>query len=227
MSRTILITGAGRGIGRALAELYLSQGATVLATARKKADLEDLKSKGAEVFELDVTDRAQIERLKADLGDRPIDVLINNAGVVGGKGPQTLGDLDEDAWAETMKINVFAPYRITEALVENVAAGRDKTIAIISSRMGSIAENASPDKMIYRSSKAAVNQVAKGLHNALSRRGIKVVPLHPGWVSTDMGGQRAPVTPAQSAEGLAGVIDHLSEGQSGRLWDFEGREIAW
>lgn len=227
MSRTILITGAGRGIGRALARHYLDAGASVIVTARRLGDLDDLVARGAEAFELDVTDRGQIERLKAALGDRPIDVLINNAGIIGGKGPQTLGDLDEDDWAEAMKVNVFGPFRVTEALADNVAASHDRTVAIISSRMGSISQNGADNKIIYRSSKAAANQVAKGLHNALSRRGVKVVPLHPGWVSTDMGGASAPVTPEESAKGLAGVIDNLSERQSGRLWDYQGEEIAW
>ncbi|ANK82911.1 MAG: hypothetical protein TEF_20470 [Rhizobiales bacterium NRL2] len=227
MSRTILITGAGRGIGRALAEHYLDKGETVLATARDTGDLADLVERGAEAFELEVTDQTRIDRLAADLGDRPIDVLINNAGVIGGKGPQTLSNLNQDDWAETMRINVFAPFRITEALVGNITASAGKTVAIISSRMGSIDQNASSEKIVYRTSKAAVNQVAKALHNGLHSQGVKVVPLHPGWVATDMGGPSAAVTPRDSARGLAGVIDNLRQDQSGRFWDYQGQELPW
>ncbi|WP_416896236.1 MAG: SDR family oxidoreductase [Minwuia sp.] len=227
MSRTVLITGAGRGIGRKLAEHYMGDGANVLLTARDPSTLDDLAAGGAEVFKLEVTDAGDIAQLKSALGSRPIDILINNAGIIGGPGPQTFGDLIMDDWAETMRINVFAPFAITEALIDNVMASTEKKFIVISSRMGSISQNTAPDKIIYRSSKAAVNMVWKCLHNRLASKGAIVVPLHPGWVSTDMGGSGAPVTPEDSAEGLAKVIDGLKARDSAQLFDYQREEIGW
>lgn len=227
MSRTILITGAGRGIGRKLAEHYLQDGATVLVTARDTAQVQDLVAAGAEAFPLEVTDQAQIDGLKSALGGRVIDVLVNNAGVIGGSGEQRRGDLVQQDWEETMRINVYAPFRIVEALTDNVLAGAEKKIIVISSVMGSISSNVQPNKIIYRSSKAAVNMVWKCLHNDLSPKGAIVVPMHPGWVSTDMGGAAAPVTPSDSAAGLAKVIDGLTPADSARLFDYQGAEIGW
>lgn len=227
MSRTILITGAGRGIGRKLAEHYLQDGAEVLVTARDTTQVQDLVTAGAEAFPLEVTDRKQIDDLKKALTGRPIDVLINNAGVIGGKGAQCRGDLVQQDWEETMRINVYAPFRVVEALADNVLASGEKKIIVISSLMGSISSNAQPNKIIYRSSKAAVNMVWKCLHNDLSPQGAIVVPMHPGWVSTDMGGAAAPVTPAESAAGLAKVIDGLTPADSARLFDYQGAEIGW
>lgn len=227
MSRTILITGAGRGIGRKLAEHYLNDGASVIVTARKVADVQDLVSAGAEAHALEVTDAGQIAALKAALGDRPIDVLINNAGVIGSERDQSLGNLDKEDWAATMQINVFAPFSVTEALVDNVMASDEKKFIVISSVMGSISATEARDMIIYRSSKAAVNMVWKCLHNDLSPKGAIVVPLHPGWVSTDMGGPNAAVTPSDSAAGLSKVIDGLTQADSAQLYDYQGEKIGW
>jgi len=222
-----MVTGGGRGIGSKLVERYLAQGETVIATARQPAAVAQLQAAGAEAYQLEVTDNAAVAALAKQLEGRAIDVLVNNAGVIGGANPQALGELDLNDWAQTMAINVFAPFAITQALLDNVMASPEKKIVVISSVMGSIANNAAPDKMIYRSSKAAVNQVCKGLHNALSPKGAIVVPMHPGWVSSDMGGPSAPVTPTDSAAGLARVIDALTPAQSGRLWDYQGTELPW
>lgn len=227
MTRTLLITGAGRGIGRKLAEHYLGEGASVIVTARDVSAVSDLVSAGAEAHSLEVTDQAQIAALKSAIGNRPIDVLINNAGVIGGPGPQKLGDLIQEDWEATIRTNVFAPFRITEALADNVLASDEKKFIVISSVMGSISSNQASDKIIYRSSKAAINMVWKGIHNDLSSKGAIVVPLHPGWVSTDMGGAAAPVTPSDSANGLARVIDGLTQADSARLFDYQGAEIDW
>ncbi|WP_417518903.1 SDR family NAD(P)-dependent oxidoreductase [Minwuia sp.] len=227
MSRTVLITGAGRGIGRELAKRYLSSGATVLVTARDTDDLKDLVADGAEAFRLEVTDAGNIAALKSKLDDRPIDILINNAGVIGKQRTQCLGDLDKDDWIDTLRVNVVAPFAISEALVDNVMASDEKKLIVISSIMGSISSTSATDMIIYRSSKAAVNMVVKCMHNDLSPRGGIVVPLHPGWVSTDMGGSEAPVKPADSARGLVQVIDGLTSEKSGRLFDYQGSEIGW
>ena len=227
MSRTILITGAGRGIGRKLAEQYMNDGASVIVTARDTADVQDLVSAGAEAHALEVTEQDQIDAMAKALDGRPIDVLINNAGVIGGDRNQALGNLDQDDWAETMRINVFAPFRVAEALKDNVMASDEKKFIVISSVMGSIAATEAPNMIIYRSSKAAVNMVWKCMHNDLSPEGAIVVPLHPGWVSTDMGGPQAAVKPVDSAAGLVKVIDGLTAADSAQLFDYQGEKIPW
>jgi NAD(P)-dependent dehydrogenase (short-subunit alcohol dehydrogenase family) len=227
MTRTIMITGAGRGIGRKLAEHYLGEGASVIVTARDVSSVQNLVSAGAEAHALEVTDGGQIDALKAAIGDRPVDVLINNAGVIGGDRDQRLGNLIQQDWEDTMRTNVYAPFRIAEALADNVLASDEKKLIVISSVMGSISSTVAPDMIIYRSSKAAVNMVWKCLHNDLSPKGAIVVPLHPGWVSTDMGGPSAAVTPIDSAAGLSRVIDGLTQADSAHLFDYQGAEIGW
>lgn len=226
MAMTVLITGASRGIGRELARQYLDRGDRVIACARDVADIADLAAHGAEAVTLEVTDAAAIAGLKDRLGARPVDILINNAGISGG-GHQVLGDMDIEAWRQVMEVNVYAPFRISEALVDNVAASTARTIAIVSSRMGSMAHNVSANQIAYRTSKAAVNQVARCLANGLAQRGIKVLPLHPGWVSTNMGGKAAPVLPADSARDIIGLLDSATPEQSGRLWNHDGSELMW
>ena len=226
MTKTVLITGAGRGIGRQLALQYLDSGASVIACARRVGDLDDLVAMGAEAQALEVTDLAAITSLKAALGDRPIDVLFNNAGVIG-PDRQAIGDMDIDGWRETMEVNVYAPYRVTEALVDNVAASDHRTIVVVSSRMGSMSLNTASDRFIYRTSKAAVNQVVVCMANEWRPRGVRVIATHPGWVSTDMGGSAAPVTPAESAAGLIKVANGVTDAASGRFWNFDGDELSW
>ncbi|MEC9348067.1 MAG: SDR family oxidoreductase [Pseudomonadota bacterium] len=226
MAQTVLITGASRGIGRELARQYLERGDRVIACARDTSTIADLVAKGAEAITLEVTSEADISALRTRLAGRPVDILINNAGISGGK-RQTLGDMDIAAWREVMEVNVYAPFRVSEALLDNVAAGSGRTIAIVSSRMGSMAHNVSANQIAYRTSKAAVNQVAKCLANGLAAQGIKVLPLHPGWVSTDMGGKSAPILPADSARDIIRLLDTATPDSSGRLWNHDGAELMW
>lgn len=221
MSRTILITGAGRGIGRAMTEQLLASGATVHATARSDAALADLSELGAITHRVDVTRTQDISALKQALGDTPLDVLINNAGIIG-PDRQNPGDVDIDGWRLTMEVNMIAPYLVTDALADNVAASDEKKVVIISSRMGSVSETTSPDRMVYRSSKAAVNMVAQCMALTLQPRGVNLIPVHPGWVSTDMGGSAAPVTPAESAAGILKLVDRMGPDMPMKLWNFAG-----
>lgn len=226
MTKTVLITGAGRGIGRQIVLQYLEKGAKVIACARTVSDLDDLVAKGAEAYPLEVTDIAAINALKASLGDRPIDALINNAGIIG-PDRQAVGDMDIDGWRQAMEVNVFAPYRVSEALVDNVAASDHRTIVMLSSQMGSVQLTTSSDRFIYRSSKAALNQVMNCLAIEWKSRGVRVISTHPGWVSTDMGGSQAPVTPAESAAGLIAVTEGVTDASSGRFFNYDGKEMPW
>jgi NAD(P)-dependent dehydrogenase (short-subunit alcohol dehydrogenase family) len=225
---TVLITGANRGLGLEFARQYAADGWRVIACARQ-ADapaLRQLAATGGSVstHALDVSDFAAIDALAAELSGTPIDVLLNVAGVMGSKG---FGATDYAEWSRVLTVNVLAPMKMAEAFVEHVAASEHKKIVTLTSRMGSIGDNTSGGYYAYRSSKAAANAVMKSLALDLAGRGIIAVPIHPGWVRTDMGGPSAPLATPDSAVGMRRVIAGLTAADSGRFLQYEGREIPW
>lgn len=221
---TILITGAGRGLGLELATQFAAAGWETLGTVRDLAKGANMP-KGSQTFLCDVTDRAALARLARDLKGKPIDVLFCNAGIFG-KRQQALGSVDYDLWAEVMRVNVLAPMACVDALVDNVAASTRKQIVMMSSRMGSVSENAGGE-IVYRSSKAALNAVTKSLSADLRARGIGIVSVHPGWVQTDMGGPSAALTPTQSVTGLKKVVEGLTLATTAKFFNYDGTEIPW
>ena len=228
---TILITGSNRGIGVELTKHYAGEGWRVIATCRDPAGAKQL-SKVAEtsdqvtVYMLDVTDQSSVDALSRSLGDTPIDLLFNNAGTLGDRAGQGFGTIDYDAWRWELEVNLLAPVRVVEAFVDNVAASDGKQIAVISSKLGSLAE-ASGGLYAYRTSKAAVNMAVSAMASDLASRGIMVSSFHPGWVRTDMGGLAAPVSPKKSATGMAKVLAGLGKDDSGRFLQYDGVELAW
>ncbi len=221
---TTLITGANRGIGLALAEKFKAEGHDVIATARAPDKASALKALGVEVLQLDVSDAASVAALVKSLNGRPIDYLINNAGL-GDRAP--IGSLDYARFAELMDVNVIAPVRILESLVPNLEAGKARVAAALSSQLGSIANTTAGFGLAYRTSKAALNMSLKAAAAELGPKGITLLTLHPGWVETDMGGPQAPVKPAASAAGLFKVITTAALSAELRFLDFEGRELPW
>jgi NAD(P)-dependent dehydrogenase (short-subunit alcohol dehydrogenase family) len=222
---TILITGAGRGLGLELARHFVDLGWETLGTVRDLAKGAAMP-RGSQTFLCDVTDRSSLGRLARDLKGKPVDVLFCNAGMYG-KRQQTVGNVDYDLWPEVMRVNVFAPMACVDALVDNVAASDRRQIVMMSSRMGSIGENAAGGEVVYRSSKAALNAVTRSLSIDLKPRGITLAAVHPGWVQTDMGGPKATLTPAESIAGLAQVVLGLTPEKTGRFFNYDGTEIAW
>lgn len=228
---TILITGAGRGIGLALTEAFAGREDKVIATVRDPARLDGLATVMAhypdsiEVHRLEVTDRASIAALAARLEGRPIDVLINNAGTIGPERQSSL-DMDFDGWLETFRVNTLAPLAVVQGLLPNLRAGQHPKILTISSGMGSMASHQS-DRLAYRSSKAAVNKVMQGLATDLVGEGITVAVCHPGWVKTDMGGGEADITPEMSATGITRIVDHMSLSRSPAFHVWDGGFMAW
>lgn len=218
---TLLVTGANRGIGLELARQYAAEGWAVIATAREPGEADDLEATGCEIEALDVADEASVDAFLERLGDRPIDLFINNAGVGGGM------DLSRETWLHTLEVNSVAPALLAQALKPNVAASQQKKMVVITSRMGSIGDNDSGGFWIYRSSKAAVNAAWKSI--ALDFRGdaIAVAMLHPGWVRTDMGGPNAQIDTETSVAGMRKVIDGLSVENSGEFRAYDGSEIGW
>ena len=171
---TVLITGANRGIGLELARQYASDGDTVLACCRNPKKAKKLKAlKKVEMFQLDVTDGVSVKALKSKLGDTPIDILINNAGI--NLEPQSFEDMDFDKWEETFRVNSIGPFRVIQALIDNVKAGADKKVITISSKMGSVGNVYYGGAIAYSSSKAAVNMVTKVIANRFRDDGIIAV----------------------------------------------------
>ncbi len=212
---TILVTGAGRGLGREIARQYAAEGWRVIGTER---------GKGAE-YPLDVTDRSQIAKLRQRLQGTPIDVLFCNSGIIGKRG-MALGSFDYDSWQEVLRVNVLGAAAVAEAFADNVAASERKVIAMMSSRLGSISESTGMT-LPYATSKAALNMLVKGLAATLRERGVIVVALSPGWVRTDMGGAGAPLSAETSVNGLRKVIAGLKREDSGRFFSHEGSSIPW
>ena len=186
---------------------------------------EGWKVIGTERRDMDMTNRRQIGEFAARLKGEPVDLLFCNAGISGKRG-MALGSFDFDSWEEVLRVNLLGPAALAEALVENVAASERRTIAFMSSRLGSISES-SGMTLPYATSKAALNMLAKGLAATLGSRGIIVVALSPGWVRTDMGGEQAPLSPERSVEGLRRVIAALKPGDSGKFLSHDGSEIPW
>jgi NAD(P)-dependent dehydrogenase (short-subunit alcohol dehydrogenase family) len=224
---TVLITGAGRGLGLEFARQYAAEGWKVIGTIRDPGAREMLAAAGADIRAqvLDVTDRAALARLAADLKGDPIDVLVCNAGIMGPSGA-SLGKIDYAAWEQVLRVNVLGAAAAAEAFAENVAASRQKIIAMISSRLGSVGE-AYRAEYLYGPSKAALNAFSRALSIGLAERGVTVVALSPGWVRTDMGGKSAPLAPETSVSGMRKVIEGLTSKQSGRFLNYDGSDIPW
>jgi NAD(P)-dependent dehydrogenase (short-subunit alcohol dehydrogenase family) len=227
---TVLVTGAGRGIGHEFARQYAADGWTVIATVRDAAKGAALAALGrtVEVHLLDVTDRAAIDRLARDLKGQAIDLLLCNAGIYGPSGgEQEFGAVEWGTWAKVLETNVMAPLALAEAFVDHVAASEKKLIVMISSSLGSIGESSSGGAYMYRSSKAALNAIAKDLSIDLGHRSIIVVAVNPGWVKTDMGGSGANLTPETSVGCMRELFARLKGDDTGKFFDYSGMEIPW
>ncbi|YCO04600.1 SDR family oxidoreductase [Vibrio sp. VNB-15] len=229
MSQTVFITGANRGIGLSLTELYLQQGAKVHATSRNLTDSKELHALASRyntlvLHELDVTDYQRVAQLASELP--AIDLLINNAGYYGPKG-YGFGNTDIEEWRQVFEINTIAPLKLVESFYPLLQQGQAKKIACISSKVGSMTENTSGGGYIYRSSKAALNSVVKSLSNDLTDEGFTVLALHPGWVRTAMGGPNALIDTQTSAAGLAKVIEQSTQENSGQFINYDGTELPW
>ncbi|MCW7556352.1 SDR family oxidoreductase [Endozoicomonas gorgoniicola] len=229
MSKTVVITGANRGLGLEFCKQYLAEGHKVYACCRSPESAEELlklKQEAAgrlEAVPLDVTNAAQLTNLKHTLQGQSIDLLINNAGVYGQQ--QSFGEVNEQEWMKVLHINTVAPLLVVQELVDLMAT--DGKILLMTSKMGSIEDNTSGGRYIYRSSKAALNAAGKSLALDLSDRGISVALCHPGWVQTDMGGPDALINTETSIRGLREVMEQLTIDKSGQFFSYDGSIIPW
>ena len=223
--QTVLITGANRGLGLEFARQYKDAGWRVIGTARDPQDAQELKALGVRVMQLDVASQDSVAALAAELGDEPIDLLINNAGIFPRVGK--LDEIDFDDYNRTLAVNTVGPVRVTRALLPSLRAGKLKIIAGLSSNLGSIAENERGNFYGYRESKAALNMFTKTLAAELGPEGFTCIVLTPGWVQTDMGGPNATLTPEESIAGMKAVLDRLTPADNGTFWSYNGSQMPW
>jgi NAD(P)-dependent dehydrogenase (short-subunit alcohol dehydrogenase family) len=226
----VLITGANRGIGLELATLYAEGGDTVFAFCRKPQAAEKLNELAARsggrvsVLAMDVADENSIKAAAGVVRDRPIDILINNAGISGGKN-QSLEHTDTADWIESFKVMTIGPFRVVQAFLKNLKAAKNPKIMTVTSQIGATTWP-SGGYYSYGSAKAGVNRVMLGLARDL--KGDVIVNLiHPGWVKTDMGGPGADLTPQESAAGIRKVIASVSMADSGKFFKWNGETHPW
>ena len=218
---TWLVTGANRGIGLELARQLHARGDTVLAACRRSSP--ELDAVGCEVLEgIDVSSDDVGSALDAALGDRRVDVVVNNAGLLH---HDPLDRIDYGGAVAQFQVNALGPLRVTTALLPRLGEGGK--VAIVSSRAGSIGDGPSGGLYGYRLSKAAANMAGANLAHELAPRGVHVVVLHPGFIRTEMTGGAGNEDPDQSAAGLLARIDELDDSRSGRFFHAHGDEIPW
>lgn len=220
---TCLIIGASRGIGREFVNQYLSEGWEVHATARKAEDLKSLTDAGATAYEADAADENSLIAL-AEAVPGQLDVIVHNAGVTAREGP--IGDIEPDEWEHVMRVNALGPILSARRLVPKLKQPGG-TFAMLTSKMGSIADNGMGGFWSYRMSKAALNMAARNMAHQFEGDGVGIVALHPGHVQTEMGGGSAPTTPKESVEGLRRVISETRPGNDRYFVDFRGQTIPW
>lgn len=234
---TVLVTGANRGLGLEFVRQYARAGWELITTARKPEKSEELRKLAGEHLKLSLhaldskSDRS-VEDLVARLDGKPIDVLILNSGVYPRRG-QNIGQIDYQGWREAFETNVLGTIRVTEALLENVAASERKQIAAISTSMASLraveggAVAQAGTSYQYRSTKTALNMAMAILAAEVASRGISVVMFDPGWVKTDMGGPNAPLTPQESIAGMRRVLAGNAMEISGKFLGHDGSLRPW
>ena len=237
--RRVLITGAGRGLGLEFARRYLERGDRVFATCRRPAAAPTLAALAAAhedrltIVPLDVTDARSIRAARAAVGRKVdgLDLLINNAGMYSPRGSadptERLGELRFEDALLLLRANAVGPLIVTQQYLDLLVVGRRSRVVAISSEYGSVSENTAGFPYYYAASKAALNMLMRSLAAEARGRGIVTALLDPGWVSTDMGGPEAPVTPARSVAGMMRVIDGLGARDSGRFFTWEGRAAPW
>ncbi|MCF6224947.1 MAG: SDR family oxidoreductase [Xanthomonadales bacterium] len=219
--KTVLITGANRGIGLEMAKQFSLKGLQVIAACRNSsAELDQLDIQVETNY--DVADAGSVRQLAEKLKQQKIDILVNNAGILNSMG---LDDLDFDSMRRQFEINALGPLRVSQSFLSNLGSG--SKIVIITSRMGSMQDNTSGGQYGYRMSKAAVNMVGRSLAEDLRQKEIAVALLHPGYVRTEMTAGNGLINADESARGLIQRIEELNMQNTGGFWHTDGTELPW
>jgi NAD(P)-dependent dehydrogenase (short-subunit alcohol dehydrogenase family) len=233
--RTVLVTGAARGIGLEWVRQELAAGATVIATVRRRtaaaglAALADGTHAAAlTILEMDVTDDASVAACAGAVGERRngIDHLVLNAGVYGPRGDRACA-ADPEEVRRVFEVNALGPYRVARAFLPLVCRGSSPRILFVTSRMGSIGDAPGGASYAYRMSKAALNMLGANLARDLRADGVLCLLLHPGWVRTGMGGEGAPLAPEAAVAGLRRVATQATQAESGTFLDHSGAIVPW
>lgn len=222
MPSTYLVTGASRGIGAELVRQLASRGDRPFATLRPPASPP---AGAARTLPLEVTDQASIDALARSLEGAALEVLINNAGV--SSQSATLALTTSEELARCFAINATSPVMVARALLPNLRAGSRRLIVNISTQLASITNNSGGSSYAYRASKTALNQLTVCMANELRADGFTVVAMHPGWVKTDMGGPKAPLSSEQAVADILATIDRLTPADSGRFLNYDGGPMPW
>lgn len=224
---TALITGANQGIGLEFARQLKDQGYYIIGCCLLLSKANELKKLADEIIQLDISSDQDIANLKQTLDNRPIDLLVNNAGMFGAKGV-VVGNLDRQNFLNVYTVNCIGTLKVSEALLPNIKASQEKNIIVISSQQGSISDNISGRAYAYRASKAALHCVMRNFAIDVEADGIHIMLLHPGWVRTELGGPNALIDTKTSVAGmLEQAKKHLSTSHAEKLHRFDGGEIAW
>ena len=233
--KTVLITGANRGLGLELSKQFAADGYYVIGTARSPEKAVELKTIAKEVIQLDVTSDENIKGFAKALQGKPIDILVHNAGYFGptlGLGTErdksaTLKNLTRNEVLDCFAVNAAGPIFVTQALVPNLNASKQAKIIVISSRSGIINQKRNAGAYGYRISKTAVNRAMRIMAADKSLGNAIVVSVAPGHNKTDMGGDRAKLTPQESMQHVKKLIENLTKKHDGRFWFYDGKELPW
>jgi NAD(P)-dependent dehydrogenase (short-subunit alcohol dehydrogenase family) len=223
--KTVLVTGANRGLGLEFARQLQAAGATVIGTARNPATADELKTLGVRVEQLDVTDTASVAALAERLEGMALDVLLNNAGIFPNR--STFDGEDPAEALRVYDVNTVGPLRVTQALLPNLRTGGRKLVMNMSSGLGSIADNGRGSSAAYRASKAALNMLTRTMAMDLADEGFIFVAMSPGWARTDMGGEQANLSPEESVRGMLAVLAPLTTRDTGKFLSYDGNELPW
>ena len=236
-----LITGANRGIGLELARQYLSAGWRVHGCCREPEQADLLKSLGDEFGELlsvhrmDIRNGDEVSAVAKDLNGAPVDMLFNNAGIVDsygtgvfeGKDDPDLKNYDLELWMEILDTNVVSQGRVTGEFADNVAASDIKMVVMMTSGLASIANTWQAGRYGYRTSKAALNMLTRGIGAWLEPRGVAVITIAPGWTRTELGGPNAHNSVEDAVAGMREVLSGLTLRDTGTYWNFDGEQLPW
>lgn len=230
--KKVLITGCNRGLGLEFTRQYLEAGWRVYATCRRPAEAQSLQlllklHSALSIHRLDITVQEDISSIVKEVEGVKLDLLVNNAGVYLNSRYERLGSIDYDCWRRTFEVNTLGCVRVTEGLLENLAASeRSGLVVSISSHMGKVTDIEEFGSIYYRSSKAALNTAMQGIAHELRSKGLGVLLLHPGAVMTRMGPAKG-ISAQESVSGMRQVIESFTMDRSGSFFQYDGQQIAW